>query len=379
MRIVAATFILLSCAPFTRAWCPASTISTVLHPQLATWHHPASSKSSGMSLPSKSDHDDDCSSEPDKGDDAMRRRVLSLAAAGAVGVMSGMGPLLPSQAAVGTLPEYQDTNVILQGITVRVADKSQQDAMIKFLTDAFECQVLRKRIRGTVEETWLGYGPEQLSVPTDFEIPVSSFAKYGGHAAIQVVYDSRTTTPFYRAGDAAPGNNIAFLQLGVPQYRVSQMVANGGNILDAYGYVNVVSPAGLPIRSIVGISPDPIMFVALNCPNVAESKAFYEQLGFVEQEYPYARPSKGTGQFEPMQPAKSVYLAPTTAGMGILLLPSKKKKVDVNLAVSSLNLVYTPADGAATDVDMGILADPCGVPIKFQSAAAFSAEEVATR
>lgn len=71
--------------------------------------------------------------------------------------------------------------------------------------------------------------------------------------------------------------------VGVPNYRVSKMTANGGNILDAYGYVNVVSPSGLPIRSIIGIRPDPMMFVAINCENVQKSKAFYQQLGFVEQ------------------------------------------------------------------------------------------------
>ena len=61
------------------------------------------------------------------------------------------------------------------------------------------------------------------------------------------------------------------------------MVAAGGNILDAYGLVNVVSPCGLPMRGIVGISPDPIMFVAINCASVQKSKEFYQQLGFVEQ------------------------------------------------------------------------------------------------
>lgn len=61
------------------------------------------------------------------------------------------------------------------------------------------------------------------------------------------------------------------------------MVENGGTILDAYGIVNVVSPAGLPIRGIVGISSDPMMFVALNCQDVETSLAFYNQLGFVEQ------------------------------------------------------------------------------------------------
>lgn len=71
--------------------------------------------------------------------------------------------------------------------------------------------------------------------------------------------------------------------VGVPTYRISQMVKNGGNVLDAYGLVNVVSPCGLPLRGVVGISPDPMMFVALNCQNIEASKTFYNQLGFVEQ------------------------------------------------------------------------------------------------
>ena len=71
--------------------------------------------------------------------------------------------------------------------------------------------------------------------------------------------------------------------VGVPGYRISQMVANGGYVIDAYGFVNVISPAGIPMRSIVGIWPDPLMFVAINCADVKKSKELYEQLGFVEQ------------------------------------------------------------------------------------------------
>ena len=321
------------------------------------------------------DHDNEINTDESFDKDGMRRKVLSMAVGMGASVI--VGPQ-SSQAAVGTLPEYKDTNVVLQGVTVRVADKSQQQAMINFMADAFEAKVLRKRIRGPVEETWMGFGPEQLSIPSDFEIPVSSFAQYGGHASIHVVCDERTTAPFYRVGDNAPGTNIAYLQLGLPMYRVSQMVKNGGNVLDAYGYVNVVSPSGLPIRSIVGISPDPIMFLALNCPNVAEAQAYYQKLGFVEQEYPYARPNKGMGQFEPVQPDKSVYMAPSKSGMGILFLPYKKKKVDPNPVVSSLNLVYTQAEGAE-DSELGTLLDPLGVPIKFQSAKDFTAEEQSTR
>ena len=63
----------------------------------------------------------------------------------------------PANAAVGTLPEFADTNAILQGLTITVADQSQQDAMIKFLENGFEFTVTRKRIQqvqgGQIEDT----------------------------------------------------------------------------------------------------------------------------------------------------------------------------------------------------------------------------------
>ena len=51
-----------------------------------------------------------------------------------------------------------------------------------------------------------------MSIPSDFQIPVSSFGLYGGHAAINVSYDSKTSVVNYRSGGEAPGNNIAYLQ-----------------------------------------------------------------------------------------------------------------------------------------------------------------------
>lgn len=155
------------------------------------------------------------------------------------------------------------------------------------------------------------------------------------------------------------------------------MVASGGNILDAYGLVNVVSPSGLPMRGIVGITPDPMMLVAINCKEVQKSKAFYEQLGFVEQEFPYSRPSKGTTMFEPAPPKNSVYMAPSPNCMGVLLLPSKAKKISPNPAVGALTIVYTPSEGNGGE-ELA-LQDPSEVGIKFQSVSDFIAEERATR
>ena len=97
------------------------------------------------------------------------------------------------------------------------------------------------------------------------------------------------------------------------------MVKSGGNVYNGYGIVEAVSPSGLPVRGIIGIHPDPMMFIAVNCKTVKESREFYQQLGFVPQEYPYCRPNQGKGQFEPEQPKGSVYLAPSKNSFGLLL------------------------------------------------------------
>ncbi|KAL7430716.1 LOW QUALITY PROTEIN: hypothetical protein ACHAXH_003978 [Discostella pseudostelligera] len=358
-----------------------------------------------------------------------RRNVLSTMTATAIAAASTaisttcMSSFLfpnTANAAVGSLPEYSDTNAILQSITINAIDKSQFDDTIAFFTGgAFEgMKVLRERHTPVAAaaagwqqqqqqqqyEAWLGFGPETLSIPSTFTLPVSSFSQYGGHASIHVRYDpqqqllasssqssSETITPssqpqYYQRSpgefnNAPPtGDNIAYLQLGVPAYRISQMVKHYGNILDAYGWVNVISPCGLPVRSIVGIRPDPIMFVAVNCADVKKSEEFYyERLGFVRQEYPYARLNQGQGQFEPPQPPKSVYIGPSPNCMGILLLQNKNRKKPVvpNRTLLSLNVVYTPSndDGGGSSSSSSDdradrtprLLDPSSVPISFIS------------
>ena len=93
---------------------------------------------------------------------------------------------------------------------------------------------------GRRREVWLGFGPEDLDVPLGFVLPVSSFGEYGGHASLHVRCDpappggGAMTTTYARSpgeyNDApAPGDNVAYLQLGVPTYRISQMVEYGGN------------------------------------------------------------------------------------------------------------------------------------------------------
>jgi hypothetical protein len=81
--------------------------------------------------------------------------------------------------------------------------------------------------------------------------------------------------------------------------------------------------------------------------------------------------------FEPDKPKKAAYMAPSAGCMGVLLLQSKAKKISANPAFESLNILYTPSgEGGEDGVE---LKDPSGVAVKFQSAAAFSAEEKLTR
>ena len=50
-----------------------------------------------------------------------------------------------ANAALGTLPEFADTNAIIQSLTIDVTDKSQYDETISFFTNAFDgMKVLRE-------------------------------------------------------------------------------------------------------------------------------------------------------------------------------------------------------------------------------------------
>jgi hypothetical protein len=64
--------------------------------------------------------------------------------------------------------------------------------------------------------------------------------------------------------------------------------------------------------------------------------------------------------------------------MGVLLLPSKKKKITSNPVVDSLNIVYTPSEGSESGEEL-VLKDPSEVGVRFQSVNDFAAEEKANR
>jgi len=66
--------------------------------------------------------------------------------------------------------------------------------------------------------------------------------------------------------------------------------------------------------------------------------------------------------------------------MGVLLLPSKKKKVMPNPVFDSLQIVYTPSTGSeGSSSDDMKFADPSGIKVSFKPASVFEVEERQTR
>jgi len=152
--------------------------------------------------------------------ETMDRRSLLLCGLTAA-ALPFASPVSPAQAFVGNLPEFQDTNAVLKGITVKVTDPTQLKQMISFLQICFDFKVLRSTADGS--DVWMGFGPEQMSIPAEFRLPVSSFQDYGGHASIHIRYDSQATFSYYRGDGVALGDNVAYVQ---GEQRLARLVFN---------------------------------------------------------------------------------------------------------------------------------------------------------
>lgn len=262
-----------------------------------------------------------------------RRDFLFESAAAAAGAGAAAGAITaplwtsaPAALAVGTLPETTKLpRVAVQG-SVRVSSSAP---LVDFLTKGLGFTVLRREqysVNGKrAITTTVGYGPEQLAVPTDFAPGVTSFQGYGGHFTLQLVevMDEKDdgVLRFYE-----PGTGLAYIQIGLPNYRISKLLEYGGEITSSYGFTEVVAPGGLPLRIILGNSVrDPFMFQALYTTNLAASENFYtREIGMKRCKYPRARPVEESS-FEPPQPKGSVFLSYSEDSFGVLLLSRDKK------------------------------------------------------
>ena len=99
----------------------------------------------------------------------------------------------------------------------------------------------------------------------------------GGKAAVEL----------RRRPEGAPkarvGNGLSYVSLNVPYgVRVSRIYESGGELVYGFGYFDVRSPSGYAVRASVAARRDPVEYVALNVPDVAEAEAWYvDRFGMV--------------------------------------------------------------------------------------------------
>lgn len=163
----------------------------------------------------------------------------------------------------------------------------------------------------------VAYGPTDLTRPPNFYPGISVFDEDGGHCSVVV----------RRGGTGNVGDNFAYMQLAMPFIRASKLMAYGGQIVEAYGVVNVVAPGGIPLKLLVGDEvKDRIQYVALRVRNVKDSERFYvKAVGMRKTAYPRARPiTKEESPFDPNPPKGSAYLEFCQDSPGLLLLPSER-------------------------------------------------------
>ena len=170
----------------------------------------------------------------------------------AIGLGVGTFAVAPKDImALGTLPETEKLTRAFAQAVVRVNDTQ---AMVDFCTNGLGMSIRRSYTRTSDGSriTVLGYGPEEYDIPGDFKPGISSFSEYGSHFSLQLE-EAAEGAP--AVGDESisgqtydPGNGLAYIALGVPRYRISKVVENGGQIVSSFGYTVVVSPCGLTFQ-----------------------------------------------------------------------------------------------------------------------------------
>lgn len=114
----------------------------------------------------------------------------------------------------------------LQGLTVNVPDMA---AAVAFWKGGMGALVLDTRLVQGVNVTRIGFGSQSLK------------ADDGAKFALELV-----ETPGKSAIEE--GGIVEYVQLAMPVFRISQVLAFGGKIISAYGWTELIAPGGLPLR-----------------------------------------------------------------------------------------------------------------------------------
>tara|TARA_B100000795_G_scaffold176335_1_gene133238 strand:- start:127 stop:1254 length:1128 start_codon:yes stop_codon:yes gene_type:complete len=205
---------------------------------------------------------------------------------------------------------------------------------VTFWTAGCGALLLDTRIVDGRNVTRIGYGPESLRKDD------------GGKFSLELI---ESAEPSLMGAENAV---VQYIQLGIPVFRLSRVMATGGEIVSAYGWTELVAPGGIPLRVQIDENRrDPFQFVALRCNDLEATKKHYAAHGMAVQQVEASRKKisfsinsnslyENTDAFEPEREKQSILMGydEKLDSTGLLLLPPKSRskldKPNPNLQLS---------------------------------------------
>ncbi len=160
-------------------------------------------------------------------------------------------PQLPGAAqAIGDLHEFQGQNMVIQDLSFKVNDAEKESAALNLMfVDQFHTLLPETTTAAgsdssgggaaanAEKDTYtMGFGPNTYKIPSTFNMGVSSFGEYGGHATLSLRNAAPTGA---RSSDTTAVNSAAatelqpqqhklrYIKVGSGVFRVSKAVENG--------------------------------------------------------------------------------------------------------------------------------------------------------
>ena len=219
-------------------------------------------------------------------------------------------------------------------------------AAVTFWTAGCGALLLDTRIVNGRNVTRIGFGPESLRKDD------------GGKFSLELI---ESAEPSQMGGENAV---VQYIQLGMPVFRLSRVMATGGEVKSAYGWTDLVAPGGIPLRVQIDENRrDPFQFVALRCNDLKATIKHYEAHGMAVQQVEASRKKisfsinsnsifEDTDAFEPEREKGATLMGydEKLDSTGLLLLPpiSRAKLAqpnpDFQLSVVGSRLSNAPAD-----------------------------------
>ena len=219
-------------------------------------------------------------------------------------------------------------------------------AAVTFWTAGCGALLLDTRIVNGRNVTRIGFGPESLRKDD------------GGKFSLELI---ESAEPSQMGGENAV---VQYIQLGMPVFRLSRVMATGGEIKSAYGWTDLVAPGGIPLRVQIDENRrDPFQFVALRCNDLKATIKHYEAHGMAVQQVEASRKKisfsinsnslfEDTDAFEPEREKGATLMGydEKLDSTGLLLLPSISRaklaqpNPDFQLSVVGSRLSNAPAD-----------------------------------